>query len=99
MDHAFVRKGPRYPSVLKSGLLPSELFKRHVTCTFMNDRAGILGREVTGSDIFMWASDYPHDDSTFPESREVIDKLFEGVPEEDRHKIVYANAARVFGLD
>ena len=99
MDHAFVRKGPRYPSPLKSGQLPSEMFRRHVSCTFMDDRAGVLTREITGPDIFMWASDYPHDDSTFPESREVIERLFEDIPAADRHKILYANAARVFRLD
>ena len=99
MDHAYVRKGPRYPSPLKSGQLPSEMFRSHVTCTFMDDRAGVLAREITGPDIFMWASDYPHDDSTFPESREVIARLFSDIPAEDRHKILYANAARVFHLD
>jgi predicted TIM-barrel fold metal-dependent hydrolase len=99
MDHAFVRKGPRYPSVLRGDLLPSELFKRQVRCTFMDDRAGILTREITGPDVLMWASDYPHDDSTWPESQKVLERLLTGVPEAERHRIVYANAASLFGLD
>jgi predicted TIM-barrel fold metal-dependent hydrolase len=99
MDHAFVRKGPRYPSVLRGDLLPSELFKRQIRCTFMDDRAGILTREITGPDVLMWASDYPHDDSTWPESQKVLERLLTGVPEAERHRIVYANAASLFGLN
>jgi predicted TIM-barrel fold metal-dependent hydrolase len=98
MDHGYVRKGPRYPKVLSGELLPSELFKRQVSCTFMNDRPGVLAREVTGSDILMWASDYPHDDSTWPESQQVVERILGDVPEEDRRKITYANAARLYGV-
>ena len=68
MDHVFERKGARFPHALRSGLLPSELFRRHVRCTFMDDRAGLLTLEIAGEDLFMWASDYPHDDSTRPSS-------------------------------
>jgi predicted TIM-barrel fold metal-dependent hydrolase len=47
----------------------------------------------------MWSSDYPHSDSTWPHSREVIAKDFAGVPEEDRRKILCENAVRLYQLD
>ena len=98
MDHAYRRKGPRYRHALSGEFLPSELVRRQVRCTFMDDRAGLLTLEVAGAETFMWASDYPHDDSTFPESRQVIDRLFAGLPPESKHKIVYQNAADWFGV-
>jgi predicted TIM-barrel fold metal-dependent hydrolase len=98
MDHALARKGPRYPHPLRSGLKPSELFRRNVRCTFMDDRSGVLTLDITGPELFMWASDYPHDDSTFPESLEVIERLFGDIPEGQRRKIVHDNAAQLFGL-
>jgi predicted TIM-barrel fold metal-dependent hydrolase len=98
MDHAFVRKGPRYPKTLSGELLPSELFRRQVRCTFMDDRPGILAREVSGTEVLMWSSDYPHDDSTWPESREVIDRIFRGVPEAERRQIIHDNAAALYGI-
>ncbi|MCH2172915.1 amidohydrolase [Myxococcota bacterium] len=98
MDHAFERKGPRYSHPLRSGMKPSEQFRRNVRCTFMDDRAGVLTLEIAGPELFMWASDYPHDDSTFPESRKVVDRLFEGIAKEQRQMIVHDNAARLFGL-
>jgi predicted TIM-barrel fold metal-dependent hydrolase len=46
----------------------------------------------------MWASDFPHTDSTFPESHAWIEKNFQGVPDAIRHKIVCANVARLYGM-
>jgi predicted TIM-barrel fold metal-dependent hydrolase len=46
----------------------------------------------------MWASDYPHLDSTWPNSRQVIEKNFADVPTENVTKIVYENAARLYRL-
>lgn len=99
MDHALERKGPRYAHPLRSDLRPSEQFCRNVRATFMDDRAGVLTLEITGPEIFMWASDYPHDDSTFPESQKVIEKLFAGIPDPARRRIVHDNAAELFGLE
>ena len=46
----------------------------------------------------MWGSDYPHDEGTFPHSREVIERIFKDIPEEEKMKIVGGNAARLYGF-
>jgi predicted TIM-barrel fold metal-dependent hydrolase len=46
----------------------------------------------------MWGSDFPHTDSTWPKSREVIAKDFAGVPDAVTRKITFDNAARLYGL-
>jgi predicted TIM-barrel fold metal-dependent hydrolase len=98
MDHAYLRKGPRFPSGIKSGVLPSEFFKRQIACIFQDDRPGILTLETTGSDCLLWGSDYPHNDSTWPESQSIISKMFRDVPEQDRVKITYSNASKLYNL-
>ncbi|MGO9058371.1 MAG: amidohydrolase family protein [Candidatus Binataceae bacterium] len=98
MDHVYLRKGPRYQRAIKSDLLPSDFFKRQVKCVFQDDRPGILTLEATGSDVLMWGSDYPHNDSTFPDSQRVIAEMFRGVPAADRDKIIYGNAAQLYHL-
>jgi predicted TIM-barrel fold metal-dependent hydrolase len=98
MDGGFERKGPRFPSDLRRGRVPSAVFKAHVSCTFMDDRPGLLTLEATGTDILMWGSDYPHDDSTWPESRAALDRQFRGVSEADRRKITRDNAAALYHL-
>jgi predicted TIM-barrel fold metal-dependent hydrolase len=51
-----------------------------------------------GEDNFMWASDFPHLDSTWPHSREVIKETFAAIPHAVTRKIVCDNAARLYGL-
>jgi predicted TIM-barrel fold metal-dependent hydrolase len=46
----------------------------------------------------MWSSDYPHSDTTWPHSREVVDEHFAGVPANERALVVHGNAARLYGL-
>ena len=47
----------------------------------------------------MWSSDYPHSETTFPKSRQIILRDFEGVPEEDVKKIINGNCRKLLGLD
>jgi predicted TIM-barrel fold metal-dependent hydrolase len=44
----------------------------------------------------LWGNDFPHAESTWPMSQEFLDKIFTGVPEEDRRKITADNAAKRF---
>jgi len=47
----------------------------------------------------MWGSDYPHSESTFPRSREVLDDILHEVSEEERAKIVCHNTAKLYDFD
>jgi predicted TIM-barrel fold metal-dependent hydrolase len=96
MDGRFARKRYLYPHRLAGDLMPSEYFRRHVSATFMSDYAGMLLRDVIGVDNIMWASDYPHHESTWPHSQEVLAKHFAGVPEADRQKILVDNVTRLY---
>ena len=82
----------------KLDLLPSEYFKRQGFATFADDIVGLMVREITGVECLLWGSDYPHDEGTFPHSREVIERTFKGIPEDEKRKIVGENAARLYGF-
>ena len=51
------------------GMLPSDFFRRNVVLSLQEDAIGIRLRDVIGVDNMMWGSDYPHSESTFPQSR------------------------------
>jgi predicted TIM-barrel fold metal-dependent hydrolase len=46
----------------------------------------------------MWASDYPHTDSTFPNSLGAIEETLGPLPAADRRKITVTNCAQLYGL-
>jgi predicted TIM-barrel fold metal-dependent hydrolase len=66
--------------------------------SFQEDDLGIQLRDYVGVNTLMWGSDYPHAESTFPKSREIVDRILEGVPEDEKVLIAGENCARVFGV-
>jgi predicted TIM-barrel fold metal-dependent hydrolase len=75
---------------------PSELFRRQVMVTFEEEPLGAQLIPLVGADSCMWASDYPHTDSTFPHSHEAIEEALGSLPEEDRRKVTASNCARLY---
>ena len=81
------------------GLLPSDFFRRNVVISFQEDAIGIRLRDAIGVDNMMWGSDYPHSESTFPQSRKILTEILEGVPDHEQAKIAALNTARVYNFD
>ncbi len=77
---------------------PSEYIKRQLYATFQDDPIGPSTWDYFGADNYMWASDFPHTDSTWPHSQEVIKKDFAKVPPEVTQKIVADNAIRLYRM-
>jgi uncharacterized protein len=77
---------------------PSELFRRQVFATFEEDALGETLIPLLGADSCMWASDYPHTDSTFPNSLHAIEEALGTLPPGDRRKITVTNCARLYGF-
>jgi hypothetical protein len=83
----------------KDCMRPSDFFRRNVVLSFQEDAIGIRLRDVIGVDNMMWGSDYPHSESTFPQSRKILAKILEGVSDDEQAKIAGANTARVDKFD
>ena len=95
-DKYYRRFKQAYGSALS--LKPSEYFKRQVYATFIDDPMGLKTYHLVGPDNFMWSTDYPHQAATWPHSQEVLARDFGALPEADRRRIVYENAARLYGF-
>ena len=77
---------------------PSEYLHENCWYTFQKDPVAVETRDRVGLSQLMWASDYPHSDSTWPHSRKVIERDFGGVPDADVTAIVHDNAAKLYGI-
>jgi len=97
MDHADTKFGAMMDVPLS--MPASEYVRRQVWLTFMDDPVGVATLDTIGADTFMWGSDFPHADSTWPESRTVIDKNLVGTTAEVAAKVLRSNAAALYGID
>ncbi len=79
---------------------PSFYYRRNCFSSFMNDRSTLLlAEELDLVDNFMWSSDYPHHEGSWPHSTASIERQMDTLSEENREKILGLNAAQVFQLD
>jgi predicted TIM-barrel fold metal-dependent hydrolase len=79
---------------------PSEYFARNcwVGVSFPSPGEADV-RHTIGVDRFLWGSDYPHDESTYPHTREGLRRAFAGTPVDELRRVLGANAAGVYGFD
>jgi predicted TIM-barrel fold metal-dependent hydrolase len=78
--------------------LPSVYIRNQIHATFQADPVAVHNIPLTGTDCLLWGNDFPHPESTFPESDKILDELLEGVNETDARAVVFDNAARLFGF-
>jgi predicted TIM-barrel fold metal-dependent hydrolase len=83
----------------KLTMSPREYFRRQVFLTYEEDHLGIELLPHIGATNVLWASDYPHGDSTWPHSREAI--LASGLGQLDdvsQRLILWDNAASLYNI-
>jgi predicted TIM-barrel fold metal-dependent hydrolase len=81
-------------------MLPSEYFARNcwVGASFpAPSEVAVL--PTIGLDRFMWGSDYPHKEGTYPYTRESLRRSFATMPEADLRKVFAENIAAVYDFD
>ena len=73
-----------------------ELFRDHVFGCFIDDAHGIASIDEIGENNIMCETDYPHSDSTWPDSIGVVQRLIKDLPEEQQYKVLRGNAERLY---
>jgi predicted TIM-barrel fold metal-dependent hydrolase len=96
-DHFFHKYTSSEDKLLE--MKPSDYIRRHFWATFQDDIVGPMTCRYFGEDNYMWASDFPHGDSTWPNSRKVVEQDFDGVPRSVTQKIVHSNVVKLYKMD
>jgi predicted TIM-barrel fold metal-dependent hydrolase len=79
-------------------MTPSQYFRRNFLVACRADEPTLKPAiELIGDDNFVWNTDYPHPDGTWPWALENIEAL--AISHLSKRKILWDNAARAFGFD
>jgi predicted TIM-barrel fold metal-dependent hydrolase len=84
--------GKDYPG----DLTPAEVLHRNFWFCTIDDPKTIVTRDVIGVDRIMVEVDYPHGDSTWPDTQSVIERVWGALPVDDLRKMTHQNAADLF---
>jgi predicted TIM-barrel fold metal-dependent hydrolase len=99
MDYTYRERHEEALYRFKGGMLPSDFFHRNVFLSFQEDAIGIRLRDVIGVRNMMWGSDYPHSESTFPQSKKILAEILAGVPQDEQAEIVGGTTVRLYRFD
>jgi predicted TIM-barrel fold metal-dependent hydrolase len=77
---------------------PGEYVANQLYATFFNDPVGGRILEWWGHDNMMWSNDFPHPNSTWPHSRQVIQRDLGQLPSDVRAKLVRSNVERLYQM-
>ncbi len=99
LDHAYKRHRNWLPPGQKLSRLPSEYFRENIYVTFQDDWVAFKTADLMNWRRLMWANDFPHSDSTWPWSQELLarHKADLSVPQADA--ILGGNVAELYGID
>jgi predicted TIM-barrel fold metal-dependent hydrolase len=98
MDYYYTQMPKSNSCRLRNGVLPSDYFRQNVFLGFQEDALGVCLREHIGAENLLWGSDYPHQESTWPNSQKILTRILVCCGEEDVRNIVGGNASRIYNL-
>lgn len=96
-DHAYKR---HRSWMMKSELekMPSEYFREHVYTTFQDDYIAFQMKDLCNVQRLMWANDFPHSDSTWPWSQDVLAEQTKNLSPLEKDQILHDNVAELYHL-
>jgi predicted TIM-barrel fold metal-dependent hydrolase len=99
MDHAFKRHRYWLQPGQELSRLPSEYFADGIYVTFQDDWTAFRHASDMNWRRLMWANDFPHSDSTWPWSQEMLTEHTAQLTDEQRKAILSDNVAELYNID
>ncbi len=97
MDHAYKRHR-QWMKCQPLEKLPSEYFKEHVYLTFQDDWVAFKDKDLLNYKRLMWANDFPHSDSTWPWSQEILAEHTKDLSAVEKDAILHDNVAELYHI-
>jgi predicted TIM-barrel fold metal-dependent hydrolase len=98
MDHIYDRHR-NWLTCAPLDRMPSEYFRENIYVTFQDDWIAFRVVDLLNSERLLWANDFPHSDSTWPNSQELLATHTATLTGQDRSRILHGNVSKLYGLD
>ncbi len=99
MDHAYSRHRNWLPPGQTLSKVPSEYFRENVYTTFQDDWVAFKTADLMNWERLMWANDFPHSDSTWPWSQDLLAKHQADLRDDQKERILCGNVAELYRID
>ncbi len=67
--------------------------------TFQDDYVAFQTKDLMNVERLMWANDFPHSDSTWPWSQDVLSEQTQNLTDDERNRICHDNVAELYKLE
>ena len=97
MEHAYdhMRAMMKFPEMKRH---PREYFADNVHLTFQDDPVAFKTVDLMSPGQLLWANDFPHFDSIWPNSQAVLEKATQGLTEDQCRRVLRDNVAELYRL-
>ena len=99
MDHAYKRHRNWLAPGTTLSKLPSEYFSENIYTTFQDDWVAFRSADQMNWRRLLWANDFPHSDSTWPWSQELLAEQTKHLTAEQTKGILCENVADLYNID
>jgi predicted TIM-barrel fold metal-dependent hydrolase len=99
MDHAYKRHRYWLPAGQTLSKLPSEYFAENIYTTFQDDWVAFKTAHLMNWKRLLWANDFPHSDSTWPWSQDVLALHKADLDAAQADAVLGGNVAALYGID
>ena len=99
MDHAYKRHRNWLAPGTTLSKKPSEYFAENIYSTFQDDWVAFRMANDMNWRRLMWANDFPHSDSTWPWSQDMLAEHTQHLTDEQRRAILCDNVAELYNID
>ena len=96
LDYVMTHSGTGGAGVWDGDLSPSEALRRNFWFCSIDDPTTLAVRDRIGVDHIMVEVDYPHADSSWPDTQDLLASRLAGMPDDDVQRMTHRNAARLF---
>ena len=79
--------------------LPSDYVREHIYFSVQYEHVAVELRQHVGVDRIMFATDFPHIECEWPNSKPLVEKIYADVPEDEKTRMLAGNAVEFFKLD